>query len=190
MRLVGDAAKNNVIPNPDNTLFAFKRFIGRTFDDPHVQVDKQLLPYKIVNVSNTPSFELDFATGTRRFCPEEVSAMLLSYLRKTAETYLGVKVTTAVISVPANFNDAQVRVLQAQGKSSRESQDATLPPPLMLTLTGSARQHVMPGALPVSTSSASSMSQPLLRWLSVSISRGATSSEESSSLTLVGAPWT
>jgi hypothetical protein len=114
-RLVGDAAKNQATINPSNTVFDVKRLIGRNYQDETVQADIKLWPYKVVNKENKPFIEVSLKTEKKQFAPEEVSAMILSYLRKTAETYLGEAVNSAVITVPAYFNDAQVRAECAEG---------------------------------------------------------------------------
>jgi hypothetical protein len=106
-RLVGDAAKNQATVNPAATVFDVKRLIGRGFDDATVQADMKLWPFQVVNSGGKPNIKVDVGAEKKTFAPEEVSAMVLSYLRRTAETYLGVDVKNAVITVPAYFNDAQ-----------------------------------------------------------------------------------
>lgn len=106
-RLVGDSAKNQASMNPKNSVFDAKRMIGRKYDDDHVQSDMKLWPYKVVNDGNNrPKVEVTFKSEEKTFYPEEISAMVLSKMKETAETYLGEKVTDAVITVPAYFNDA------------------------------------------------------------------------------------
>ncbi len=112
-RLVGQAAKRQGVTNPENTLFAVKRLIGRRYDDPTTQKDKALVPYKIVN-SDTGDAWLE-AHG-KNYSPSEVSAFILQKMKETAENYLGEKVTQAVITVPAYFNDAQRQATKDAGK--------------------------------------------------------------------------
>eukprot|EP00177_Eucheuma_denticulatum_P005506 GFKZ01010010.1.p1 GENE.GFKZ01010010.1~~GFKZ01010010.1.p1 ORF type:complete len:642 (-),score=155.80 GFKZ01010010.1:243-2168(-) len=106
-RLVGDAAKNQAAMNPLNTVFDVKRLIGRRYNEPTVQRDKKLLPFRIVGKDDKPHVEVEINGEDKVFAPEEISAMVLSKLRKTAEDYLGKKVKRAVVTVPAYFNDAQ-----------------------------------------------------------------------------------
>lgn len=106
-RLVGDAAKNQAAMNPLNTVFDVKRLIGRRYNEPTVQRDKKLLPFRIVAKDDKPHVEVEVNGEEKVFTPEEISAMVLSKLRKTAEDYLGRKVKRAVVTVPAYFNDAQ-----------------------------------------------------------------------------------
>ena len=113
-RLVGDAAKNQATINPAGTVFDVKRLIGRTFKDDTVQADMKLWPFKVINRDSKPFIEVDVG-GKKAYAPEEVSAMLLSYLKNTAEAYLGENVTEAVITVPAYFNDAQRQATKDAG---------------------------------------------------------------------------
>ncbi|CAN8072188.1 unnamed protein product [Agarophyton chilense] len=106
-RLVGDAAKNQAAMNPLNTVFDVKRLIGRRYNEPTVQRDKKLLPFLIVSKDDKPHVEVNLNGDSKVFAPEEISAMVLAKLRKTAEDYLGKKVSRAVVTVPAYFNDAQ-----------------------------------------------------------------------------------
>ncbi|KAL6637703.1 hypothetical protein ACP70R_025275 [Stipagrostis hirtigluma subsp. patula] len=107
-RLVGEAAKNQAPLNPQRTIFDIKRLIGRRFDDEEVQRDVRYLPYKVVDKGGKPYVEVPMKGGERKvFSPEEISAMILSKMRETAESYLGQRVTDAVVTVPAYFNDAQ-----------------------------------------------------------------------------------
>lgn len=107
-RLIGDAAKSQVATNPTNTVFDAKRLIGRKFDDPVVQADKTHWPFTVRSgVSNKPQIEVEFKGETTKFHPEEISAMVLTKMKQTAEAYLGCDVTDAVITVPAYFNDSQ-----------------------------------------------------------------------------------
>ena len=108
-RLVGDAAKNQATINPGNTVFDVKRLIGRDFSDKSVQADKKLMPYKIISQDNKPFIEIASNGKVSKFAPEEISAMILSKMKSTAETYLGEEVKNAVVTVPAYFNDNQRR---------------------------------------------------------------------------------
>eukprot|EP00004_Rigifila_ramosa_P003762 TRINITY_DN13_c0_g1_i7.p1 TRINITY_DN13_c0_g1~~TRINITY_DN13_c0_g1_i7.p1 ORF type:complete len:705 (-),score=212.44 TRINITY_DN13_c0_g1_i7:41-2074(-) len=106
-RLIGDAAKNQATLNPTNTVFDVKRLMGRRFDDTTVQHDKKLLPYEIVNREGKPAIEVVVKGEKKVFTPEEISAMILTKMKETAEAYLGKPVKNAVVTVPAYFNDAQ-----------------------------------------------------------------------------------
>ena len=112
-RLVGQAAKRQAVTNPENTLFAIKRLIGRTFDDPMTQKDKDVVPYKIVK-SKTGDAWVE-AQG-EQYSPSQVSAMILQKMKETAESFLGDTVDQAVITVPAYFNDAQRQATKDAGK--------------------------------------------------------------------------
>ena len=114
-RLVGDAAKNQATINPARTVFDAKRLIGRNFGDTTVQADMKLWPFKVINKESRPMIEVDFKDGNKQFSAEEVSAMVLSYMRKIAEDYLGEEVKSAVITVPAYFNDAQRQATKDAG---------------------------------------------------------------------------
>ena len=106
-RLVGDSAKNQVAMNPQNTVFDAKRFIGRDFKDPPVQADMKHLPFKVVDQSGKPKFEVTHSDETKVLSPEEIGSMVLGKMKSIAEGYLGTEVKDAVITVPAYFNDAQ-----------------------------------------------------------------------------------
>ena len=109
-RLIGDAAKNQLTSNPENTIFDVKRLIGRRWDEVGEDVKKNI-PYKLVNRNNLPLIEVTTGPGkVEQFKPEEISAMVLAHMRDIAESYLGKKVTKAVVTVPAYFNDAQRQV--------------------------------------------------------------------------------
>jgi len=114
-RLIGDAAKNQATINPENTIFDVKRLIGRNYSDKSVQADKKLVPYEIVSDSNKPMVEINTASGTQKFAPEEISAMILQKMKVTAETFLGKTVNDAVVTVPAYFNDAQRQATKDAG---------------------------------------------------------------------------
>jgi len=112
-RLVGQAAKRQAVTNYQNTIYAVKRLIGRRFDDPMVQKDIGLMPYKIVKNSNGDAW---VEAGGKNYSPAEVSAFILTKMKETAEAYLGEKVTQAVITVPAYFNDSQRQATKDAGK--------------------------------------------------------------------------
>ncbi|XP_020086612.1 luminal-binding protein 5-like [Ananas comosus] len=115
-RLVGEAAKNQAFINPERTIFGIKRLIGRRFDDEEVQRDIKFLPYKVVNKDGKPYVEVRIKGGEKKvFSPEEISAMILTKMRETAETYLGRSIKDAVITVPAYFNDAQRQATKDAG---------------------------------------------------------------------------
>ncbi|EJU00625.1 heat shock protein 70 [Dacryopinax primogenitus] len=114
-RLVGDAAKNAFHTNPKNTVFDAKRLIGRRFDDPEVQKDMKHWPFDITNKGGKPVIQVQHKTELREFTPEEISAMVLGKMKETAEAYLGKKVTHAVVTVPAYFNDAQRQATKDAG---------------------------------------------------------------------------
>ncbi len=112
-RLVGQPAKRQAVTNPERTIFAVKRLIGRRYDDPMVEKDKKLVPYKIAKASNGDAWvEADGKT----YSPSQVSAFILQKMKETAEAHLGQKVDQAVITVPAYFNDAQRQATKDAGK--------------------------------------------------------------------------
>ncbi|WEX77565.1 molecular chaperone DnaK [Sinorhizobium numidicum] len=112
-RLVGQPAKRQAVTNPENTLFAIKRLIGRTFQDPTTQKDKGMVPYKIIKADNNDAWVEAQGKG---YSPSQISAMILQKMKETAESYLGEKVEKAVITVPAYFNDAQRQATKDAGK--------------------------------------------------------------------------
>jgi len=114
-RLVGDAAKNQLTSNPKNTIFDAKRLIGRNWADPTVQNDAKYFPFKLVNKNNKPYIEVETSIGAKQLSPEEVSAMVLTKMKETAEAYLSHEVTHAVVTVPAYFNDAQRQATKDAG---------------------------------------------------------------------------
>merc|ERR1712004_279361 len=114
-RLIGDAAKNQVAMNPNNTIFDAKRLIGRKFDDSTVQADMKHWPFSVVNASGKPKLKVEFKNEEKQFTPEEISAMVLGKMKETAEAYLGHKVTDAVVTVPAYFNDSQRQATKDAG---------------------------------------------------------------------------
>lgn len=115
-RLIGDAAKNQSASNPSNTIFDAKRLIGRKFNDAIVQSDMKNWPFNVVSTSdNRPSIEVEFKGESKKFLPEEISAMVLTKMKQTAEAYLGCEVKDAVITVPAYFNDSQRQATKDAG---------------------------------------------------------------------------
>eukprot|EP00246_Nothoceros_aenigmaticus_P007445 TRINITY_DN2123_c0_g1_i1.p1 TRINITY_DN2123_c0_g1~~TRINITY_DN2123_c0_g1_i1.p1 ORF type:complete len:660 (+),score=179.12 TRINITY_DN2123_c0_g1_i1:246-2225(+) len=115
-RLIGEAAKNQAAANPDRTVFDVKRLIGRKFEEKEVQRDVKLLPFKIVNREGKPYIQVKIKDGeTKVFSPEEISAMILTKMKETAEAFLGKKVKDAVVTVPAYFNDAQRQATKDAG---------------------------------------------------------------------------
>lgn len=114
-RLIGDAAKNQAAMNPKNTVFDAKRLIGRKYDDPEVLTDAKHFPFKIVNQSGKPKIEVELKGETKVFTPEEISSMVLTKMKETAENYLGTEVKDAVITVPAYFNDSQRQATKDAG---------------------------------------------------------------------------
>ncbi len=112
-RLVGHPAKRQAVTNPENTLFAIKRLIGRTFDDPTTQKDIGLVPYKIVKADNKDAW---VEARGEKYSPSQVSAFILQKMKETAESFLGESVSDAVITVPAYFNDAQRQATKDAGK--------------------------------------------------------------------------
>jgi molecular chaperone DnaK len=112
-RLVGQPAKRQAVTNPENTIFAVKRLIGRRYDDPVTEKDKKLVPYHIVNGDNGDAW---VEAAGKKQSPSQISAMILQKMKETAEAYLGEKVEKAVITVPAYFNDAQRQATKDAGK--------------------------------------------------------------------------
>ena len=112
-RLVGHAAKRQAVTNPENTLFAIKRLIGRRFDDPLTKKDQDLVPYKIVSGSGADAW---VESRGEKYSPSQISAFIVQKMKETAENFLGEKVEKAVITVPAYFNDAQRQATKDAGK--------------------------------------------------------------------------
>ncbi len=112
-RLVGQPAKRQAVTNPEKTIFAVKRLIGRRYDDPMVEKDKKLVPYKISKASNGDAWVEEEG---KQYSPSQISAFILQKMKETAEAYLGAKVDQAVITVPAYFNDAQRQATKDAGK--------------------------------------------------------------------------
>ena len=114
-RLIGDAAKQLAASNPKNTVFDAKRLIGRRYDDSTVASDKKHWPFAVVNEAGKPKIEVEFKGEAKQFLPEEISAMVLTKMKQTAEAYLGQEVKSAVITVPAYFNDSQRQATKDAG---------------------------------------------------------------------------
>jgi len=115
-RLIGDAAKNQVAMNPSNTIFDAKRLIGRKYADPTVQSDMKHWPFKVVNSGGgKPKLEVEHKNEVKQFTPEEISAMVLTKMKETAEAFLGYAVRDAVVTVPAYFNDSQRQATKDAG---------------------------------------------------------------------------
>ena len=114
-RLVGDAAKNQVAMNPENTIFDVKRLIGRNFDDPTVQADRGQWPFQVTNHAGMCKLRVQYKGESKRFAPEEISSMVLCKMKETAEAYLGEEVKDAVITVPAYFNNSQRQATKDAG---------------------------------------------------------------------------
>ena len=112
-RLVGQSAKRQAVTNPENTLFAIKRLIGRRYDDPITEKDKKVVPYHIIKGDNGDAW---VEVGDDKYSPSQISAFILQKMKETAESYLGEKVEQAVITVPAYFNDSQRQATKDAGK--------------------------------------------------------------------------
>jgi molecular chaperone DnaK len=112
-RLVGEVAKRQAVTNPEHTVYSIKRFMGRKYDDPEVARDRGLVPYKVVKAANGDAW---VEIQGKQYSPPEISAMILQKLKTDAEAYLGERVTQAVITVPAYFNDAQRQATRDAGK--------------------------------------------------------------------------
>ncbi len=112
-RLTGQVAKRQAITNSENTIFSIKRLMGRKFDESTVEYDKKLLPFKIIRAANNDAWVM---MGNKEYSPSEISAMILQKLKTDAEAYLGEKITEAVITVPAYFNDSQRQATKDAGK--------------------------------------------------------------------------
>ena len=106
-RLFGDSAKSQISTNPTNTVFDAKRLIGRKWDEPVIQADRKLWPFKVVNEAGRPKVKVEYRGETKTFFAEEISSMVLTKMKETTEAYLGKTVTNVVVTVPASFNDSQ-----------------------------------------------------------------------------------
>ena len=119
--LVGQSAKRQAVTNPENTLFAVKRLIGRRFEDDVVQRDIDMVPYKIVKADNGDAW---VEAHGKKMAPPEISARVLMKMKKTAEDYLGEEVTEAVVTVPAYFNDSQRQATKDAGQDRGSRREA------------------------------------------------------------------
>nr|AFI60316.1 heat shock protein 70 [Eulimnogammarus verrucosus] len=117
-RLIGDAAKNQVAMNPTNTVFDAKRLIGRKFDEATVQSDMKHWPFEVVNENTKPKISVDYKGEKKTFTPEEISSMVLTKMKETADAYLGTNIKDAVVTVPAYFNDSQRQATKDAGTIS------------------------------------------------------------------------
>uniref|UniRef100_A0A8W8MVX8 Heat shock cognate 71 kDa protein n=1 Tax=Magallana gigas TaxID=29159 RepID=A0A8W8MVX8_MAGGI len=117
-RLVGDAAKNQVAMNPNNTIFDAKRLIGRKFNDASVQSDMKHWPFTVINQASKPMIKVEYKGEEKTFSAEEVSSMVLNKMKETAEAYLGKTINNAVVTVPAYFNDSQRQATKDAGTIS------------------------------------------------------------------------
>ena len=114
-RIVGDGAKNQSSMNPENTVFDAKRLIGRDYDDSTLQGDLKHFPFKVIGKDNKPVIEVEYKGEQKQFHPEEISSMILTKMKETAEAYIGEEVKDAVITVPAYFNDSQRQATKDAG---------------------------------------------------------------------------
>jgi len=114
-RLIGDATKNAAAQNPVNTVYDTKRLIGREFNDPLLQKEMKSLSYTVVNDNNKAKIQVEYMGNTKKFTPEEISAMILSEMKDVASAFLEEEITDAVVTVPAYFNDAQRQATKDAG---------------------------------------------------------------------------
>ncbi|XP_046331408.1 heat shock cognate 71 kDa protein [Haliotis rufescens] len=117
-RLIGDAAKNQVAMNPENTIFDAKRLIGRRFEEANVQSDMKHWPFNVLSDGGKPKIQVNYKDEPKTFYPEEISSMVLTKMKETAEQYLGKTITDAVVTVPAYFNDSQRQATKDAGTIS------------------------------------------------------------------------
>lgn len=114
-RLIGNGAKNQAAQNPENTIYDSKRLLGRNYNDSNVQRDIKMLLYNVIDKENKPVITANYKGEFKEFLPEEISSMILIKMKEIAEDYLGHKVESAVITVPAYFNDAQRQATKDAG---------------------------------------------------------------------------
>ena len=145
-RLIGDSAKNQATINPENTVFDVKRLIGRKYNDPSVQADKKLFPFKLVPKQDKPYVEVNVSGSVRQFSPEEISAMILTKMKETAETFLGHEVTSAIVTVPAYFNDAQRQATKDAGTIAGLKVERILNEPTAAAIAYGLDKHKAAGA--------------------------------------------
>merc|ERR1711871_1208601 len=122
-RLIGDAAKNQTAANPRNTIFDAKRLIGRDMGDSHIQADMKHWPFKVEGKDGKPHLRVESKGESKVFSPEEISSMILSKMKETAESYLGEAVTDAVITAPAYFDDGIFEVKATAGDTHLGGED-------------------------------------------------------------------
>ena len=120
-RLVGQAAKRQAVTNPENTLSAIKRLIGRTFDDPMTQKDVDMVPYQITKADSGDAW---VEARGEKYAPSQIAAFILQKMKETTESYLGESITEAVITVPAYFNDAQRQATKGRRANRRPRSQA------------------------------------------------------------------
>ncbi len=113
--LIGEAAKNQASMNPKNTIYSIKRILGKNFNDKDIQEEKKFLPYSIINKNNRPLVQVEYKHEKKNYSPEEISSFILSKMKKIAETYLGVEVKKAVVTVPAYYKEAQRQATKDAG---------------------------------------------------------------------------
>ncbi|XP_011681671.1 heat shock 70 kDa protein IV [Strongylocentrotus purpuratus] len=116
--LIGESAKNQVAMNPNNTIFDVKRLIGRRFTDDNVQSDMKHWPFTVINQGGKPMLQVDYMGEKRTMAPGEISSMVLTKLKESAESHIGQKINNAVITVPAYFNDAQRQATKDAGMTA------------------------------------------------------------------------
>ncbi|CAH2061059.1 unnamed protein product, partial [Iphiclides podalirius] len=115
VEIIANDQGNRTTPSYQHTVFDAKRLIGRKFDDPKIQADMKHWPFKVVNDCGKPKIQVEFKGEQKRFAPEEISSMVLTKMKETAEAYLGNTVRDAVITVPAYFNDSQRQATKDAG---------------------------------------------------------------------------
>ena len=141
-RIIGEGAKNQSSINPENTVFDAKRLIGRDFDDVTLQSDLKHFPFEVKSKNNKPVIEVQYKNETKQFHPDEISSMVQTKMKETAEAYLGESVTEAVITVPAYFNDAQRQSTKDAGRIAGLEVKRIIPEPTAASLAyGLDKQH-------------------------------------------------
>ncbi|GBL95238.1 Heat shock cognate protein [Araneus ventricosus] len=122
-RLIGEPAKSQIAKNPKNTVFNAKRLIGRKSDGPVIQSDIRHWPFAVIDDKDKPKIQVEFKGEKKTFYPEEISSMVLTKMKETAENYLGKAVTSAVVTVPADFNDSQRQATKDAGLEKKTDED-------------------------------------------------------------------
>jgi heat shock protein 1/8 len=141
-RLIGDAAKNQASTNPSNTIFDIKRLIGRSYDDPCLQKDLKRWPFKVVNCDNKPKIQVEFRGEIKEFAPEEITAMVLTKMKQTAEAFLGTTVKDAVLTVPAYFNNHQRQATKDAGAIAGLTVHRLINEPTAAAITYGLDKHI------------------------------------------------